>query len=560
MVDSATPTPGRIFISYRREETAYPAGWLYDRLSDRYGGQVFKDVDSIQLGDDFVEVITRAVGSCDVLLALVGEQWLTITDAQGRRRLDDPDDFVRLEIEAALTRNVRVIPILVDEATMPRADQLPPSLAGLVRRQALELSPARFDFDTSRLLKVLDRTLAEVRTAHDTAAAASVQARKAPDPSTTEPLGEPVPGNDVPTTKSDTSVETYDDPEYTAALAAFFTERWNAAVDLLTRVQARSPDHPRVAERLAEAQRQQLLTGWNSDARKAAEQGRWAAAVEALERIAAARPDDADIARRLQQARTQAEITGLQADLRRMHTARQWAAVIAIGQQLAERDPRLADPNGLVTTAQAELAEVALADRYSSGLRQLDRGDRAAAADTFAAIQVERPGYRDTAALLARAREHQPARTAAEQPPLSQRVPASTTSPETVTPGQVAIGEIPRPSSRRRRWLGGSALVTGGLVLVVGISESIYSGDPAPLVICLILALLFLVGWLLLLLRPRSRIGAAVTGIFAAGWSIFAVMNFVESGTDTPASLFALLSLSSALAAVVLSILLIRSP
>jgi hypothetical protein len=165
MVDSAAPASGRVFISYRREETAYPAGWLYDRLADRYGGgQIFKDVDSIQLGDDFVEVITTAVGSCDVLLALVGDEWLTIADAHGRRRLDDPDDFVRLEIEAALTRNVRVIPILVDGASMPRADQLPASLAGLVRRQALELSPARFDFDTNRLLKVLDKTLAEVRT------------------------------------------------------------------------------------------------------------------------------------------------------------------------------------------------------------------------------------------------------------------------------------------------------------------------------------------------------------------------------------------------------------
>jgi hypothetical protein len=70
MAESAAPSSGRIFISYRREETAYPAGWLYDRLIDRYGGQVFKDVDSIELGDDFVEVITRAVGSCDVLLAL----------------------------------------------------------------------------------------------------------------------------------------------------------------------------------------------------------------------------------------------------------------------------------------------------------------------------------------------------------------------------------------------------------------------------------------------------------------------------------------------------------
>ena len=143
---------------------AYAAGWLYDRLAGHFGGrQVFKDVDSIELGDDFIEVITRAVGSCDVLLALIGDEWLTITDAHGRRRLGNPDDFVRLEIEAALSRRVRVIPVLVDGARMPRADELPDSLAALVRRQALELSPARFDFDTSRLLKVLDRTLAEMR-------------------------------------------------------------------------------------------------------------------------------------------------------------------------------------------------------------------------------------------------------------------------------------------------------------------------------------------------------------------------------------------------------------
>jgi hypothetical protein len=112
-----------------------------------------------------VEVITRAVGSCDVLLALIGDEWLTVADEHGRRRLDDPDDFVRLEIEAALARNIRVIPILVGGARMPRAEELPDSLAKLVRRQALELHPARFDFDTGRLLKVLDGALAEVRAA-----------------------------------------------------------------------------------------------------------------------------------------------------------------------------------------------------------------------------------------------------------------------------------------------------------------------------------------------------------------------------------------------------------
>jgi hypothetical protein len=177
MVESAAGPTGRIFISYRRDETAYPAGWLYDRLAQHFGaGQIFKDVDSIELGDDFVQVITRAVGSCDVLLALIGEQWLTITDAQGQRRLNDPDDFVRLEIEAALTRDVRIIPILIDGARMPNADELPVGLASLARRQALELSPNRFEYDTSRLLKILDMTLAEVRTAHDGPATTSSSA------------------------------------------------------------------------------------------------------------------------------------------------------------------------------------------------------------------------------------------------------------------------------------------------------------------------------------------------------------------------------------------------
>jgi hypothetical protein len=98
-----------------------------------------------------------------VLLALIGSRWLTAIDPHGRRRVEDPEDFVRLEIEAALAREVRVIPILVDGASMPTAEQLPPSLAKLARRQALELSPARFDSDLGRLLRVLEATLAETR-------------------------------------------------------------------------------------------------------------------------------------------------------------------------------------------------------------------------------------------------------------------------------------------------------------------------------------------------------------------------------------------------------------
>ncbi|HET6694588.1 MAG TPA: toll/interleukin-1 receptor domain-containing protein, partial [Pedococcus sp.] len=166
MTESVTAAPGRIFISYRREETGYPAGWLYHRLVDQFGaGQVFKDVDSIKLGDDFVDVISTAVESCDVLLALIGDAWLTIADEEGNRRIDDPADFVRLEIEAALSRRVRVIPILVDGAKLPSEGALPASLAGLVRRQALELSPERFDSDVSHLVRVVEETLAELRQA-----------------------------------------------------------------------------------------------------------------------------------------------------------------------------------------------------------------------------------------------------------------------------------------------------------------------------------------------------------------------------------------------------------
>jgi hypothetical protein len=156
----ATTPSGRIFMSYRRQDTAYATGWLFDRLAETYGrAHVFKDVDSLQPGDDFVAVIETAVGACSVLLALIGDEWLTVADGNGRRRIDDPHDFVRLEIEAALTRGVPVIPILVDGARMPQPTEVPDSLVPLVRRQALELSPARFDFDVSQLRLVLDRAL-----------------------------------------------------------------------------------------------------------------------------------------------------------------------------------------------------------------------------------------------------------------------------------------------------------------------------------------------------------------------------------------------------------------
>jgi hypothetical protein len=145
---------GRVFISYRRADTANQAGWLADRLAGHFGRQqVVRDVDSIQLGNDFADVIAAAVTSCDVLLALIGHQWLAA--AAG------PEDFVRVEIESALTRGVQVIPVLVDGARMPAAAELPPSLALLAQRPPLSLGAANPEADVSRLIQVLDQSVAE---------------------------------------------------------------------------------------------------------------------------------------------------------------------------------------------------------------------------------------------------------------------------------------------------------------------------------------------------------------------------------------------------------------
>ncbi len=116
-------------------------------------------INELAPGDNFAEVIRSAVASCDVLLVLIGDRWLTIAGDDGRRRLDDPEDFVRLEIRAALARDILVVPVLAGKARMPRAAELPDDLAELAGRQALDLSPAHFDADMDRLLRTLDQAL-----------------------------------------------------------------------------------------------------------------------------------------------------------------------------------------------------------------------------------------------------------------------------------------------------------------------------------------------------------------------------------------------------------------
>lgn len=271
MAASTSEVSGRIFISYRREETAFPAGWIFDRLAAHFGkDQVFKDVDSIKPGDDFAEIIAEAVGRCAVLLALIGERWISITDKSGHRRLDDPRDFVRVEIEAALSRGVRVIPILVGGAQMPDESELPPSMTALGRRQALSVDPFDFDSDTGKLLRFLDATTFKVKV----------------DPEPVPPDQAPAPPVPAADPAPDSAADPAPDP----------------APDLQARVRQQ-------AERAAALRRQRV----------------------------------AQLQRHLQDS-----------------AARQdWYAVLGFSDQLAAIDPAAADPEGLTTKAQEQIARQA---------------------------------------------------------------------------------------------------------------------------------------------------------------------------------------------------------
>ncbi len=150
-----------IFISYRRDDSSGYAGRLFDILSTRFGREhTYMDLDTIKGGDNFVAVIEDKVRQCDVLLALIGERWLTITGEDGTtRRLEMSGDFVRLEIAKALERKVRVIPVLVGGATMPHEADLPDDLKSLALHQAMDLRDAHFHADADLLIDLLNRTV-----------------------------------------------------------------------------------------------------------------------------------------------------------------------------------------------------------------------------------------------------------------------------------------------------------------------------------------------------------------------------------------------------------------
>jgi hypothetical protein len=165
-----------IFLSYRRSDAEGQAGRLYDDLAGHFGPDtVFMDVAGIEAGRDFRQAIDQHVTSCSVLLAIIGKEWVAAADSNGRRRLDDPNDFVRLEVATALKRDIPVVPLLVRGAVMPQATELPADCADLCYRNAMELTHARWNSDVQVLIKALTRY---------------VGANQMPAPQTKEPLGQ----------------------------------------------------------------------------------------------------------------------------------------------------------------------------------------------------------------------------------------------------------------------------------------------------------------------------------------------------------------------------------
>ena len=155
---------GNIFISYRRDDSAGYTRAISDQLAQRFSKErIFMDVDSIEPGLPFDQVIENAVGRCDVLLAMIGKRWLEPRDGGGPR-VNDPRDFVRIEIAAALSRNIRVIPVLLEGATMPAEDALPEPLRPLALRNAIEVSNTRFGSDVARLGDAVGKVLGESST------------------------------------------------------------------------------------------------------------------------------------------------------------------------------------------------------------------------------------------------------------------------------------------------------------------------------------------------------------------------------------------------------------
>jgi TIR domain len=304
----------QVFVSYRRGDSPHAAGRLVDRLDEHF--ELFIDV-RIRPGADFTSVVRAAVDESDVLVAVIGLQWLTLAVEGGGRRIDQPGDWVAEEIGTALRRGTLVIPVLVDGAQMPSRTELPPALADLANRQALKITHESFAADSQRLIEMIEEMVS----------AATPQ-----------------------------TVDLWDDPDYPPARAAFLQELWPAAIEGFERVLRRHPRQQQVVEQLEQARRSQHLLDLDAIAASAADAGRWQEVVDTLKAIDALQPTN-EVKDRLTQAQLSLRTADLQNDVRALAKTGNWKAVLAADAELGRLDAEAADPDGLATKARAELLE-----------------------------------------------------------------------------------------------------------------------------------------------------------------------------------------------------------
>ena len=434
------PGTVRIFISYRREDSRHVAARLADHLQTRF--RLFMDVDTVRPGMDFTAAVREAVVGCDVLLAVIGTAWTHVMDDQGRRRLDDPHDWVVEEIRSALERNIVVIPVLVDGARMPNRSELPTALAALASRQALAIQHESFPADSTRLISAIEDMV-----------------------SATTGVSEP-------------AQDLYADPDYATALAPYFREQWPSAVKMLEGVLNRHPGHPQVTERLARARQRQQLQELDARAAKAADDMRWRDAVQALEQVVGIDPDYNNVTERLATTRRQLRVAELHADVRALSAAGQWAAVLAADEVVSALDPAASDKDGLATRARAAIVEIEVDGQYRAGLRHLDRGEWRQASLSFVQLLQARPGYRDTDDLLLTARQrltaNQPSEDSLDTDAASDKAPAAESD------RRHPSSQHPKTPSRTKQLLLGVAIVVVLAVLVpTVIVPAMHADHPA---------------------------------------------------------------------------------
>ncbi len=256
----------------------------------------------------------------------------------------------------------------------------------------------------------------------------------------------------------------YDDPDYSAALAAFFADRWEEASTLFSRVLSRHPGSRQVDKWLKRARQRSRLADLDRQACAARDEGRWNDTIDALEKIVATDPDFRDATARLEQARIRGNVADLQAAVRQLAARREWNAVISVAGQLAALDADSADLDGLVTRARVEVAEASLAARYAEGLRHVDRAAWPEAVSVFEGIVQDRPGYRDIEVLLAHARSE----LSDER---KDRAPSAVREPTPATAEATQVGIFDHPAKwglQGKKQMSAVAFSRDGLLLATG--------------------------------------------------------------------------------------------